>query len=89
MENKSESHKSFNEFDLGLGQNYQQFLKWSSTHFCPLTCVFMQSGVLSADDHKTKILINLKSTEDTLHLQHHTQQDLILYGKAQKVVPSH
>jgi hypothetical protein len=60
VENKFGFHKSFNEFDLGLGENYQQFLKRSSTHFCLLTCVFMESGTLSTDDHKTKISINLK-----------------------------
>lgn len=43
----------------------------------------MQSGILSTDGHKTKILVNLTSTEDPLHLQHHTPQDFILYVKAQ------
>lgn len=37
-----------------------KFLKWSSTYCCLLTCVFMESRILSTDDHKTKISINLK-----------------------------
>lgn len=60
VENKFGFHKSFNEFDLGLEQNYQQFLKWSSTYFCLLTCVFMESRILRTDDDKTQISINLK-----------------------------
>lgn len=59
-ENKFGFHKSFHEFDLGLGQNYQQFLKLPSARFCLFTGVLTQSRILSPDDHKTKTSINLK-----------------------------
>lgn len=82
VENKFGFHKSFNEFGLGLGQNYQQFLKLPSTRFCLFTGALTQSRILSPDNHKTKMSINLKILKILCTTSH--SASLGLYVKAQE-----